>query len=260
MSDITIDYKGSTIATINSSGITTLGTSGKWCEDDITLTYVRPGGGSSSYIGTNPVKIADYAAQTVALSSTSFATWTPSTTATDIYASSNVGTASLNTGNYDYEIVWFFDISFVYDGTESGARIRRECLSIRQSVYKSPSNLANLSSKTYNYNRCATLFTSGVVDYYNSSNSTAISYTNSVGIYPSAIAATFSSNTSGTPTITVKTPKVRAACHNTYLTTANCAKIDKTNTKFTIRGELWRVDKDSAMQGMYRNIVELYNT
>ena len=47
MTDITLTYKGSTIATINSSGTTTLGTSGKWCEDDITLQYVRPGGGGT---------------------------------------------------------------------------------------------------------------------------------------------------------------------------------------------------------------------
>ncbi len=215
---------------------------------------------TTSYLGTNPVKIADYATQTVALSNTNFATWTPSTTATDIYASSNAGTAVLDTSNYDYEIIWFFDIGFVYDGTESGARIRRQCLSIRQSIYKSPSNLTYLSNKDYNYNRCATLFTSGLVDYYNSSNALALSYTLSVGIFPSATACTYSSNTSNTPTVTIKTPKIRAVCHNTFLTTTNCAKIDKANTKFTLRGELWRVDKDSAMQGMYRNIVELYNS
>lgn len=215
---------------------------------------------TTSYLGTNPVKIADYATQTVALSNTNFATWTPSTKATDIYASSNAGTAVLDTSNYDYEIIWFFDISFVYDGTESGARIRRQCLSIRQSIYKSPSNLTYLSNKDYNYNRCTTLFTSGLVDYYNSSNALALSYTISVGIFPSATACTYSSNTSNTPTVTIKTPKISAVCHNTFLTTTNCAKIDKANTKFTLRGELWRVDKDSAMQGMYRNIVELYNS
>lgn len=215
---------------------------------------------TTSYLGTNPVKIADYATQTVALSNTNFATWTPSTKATDIYASSNAGTAVLDTSNYDYEIIWFFDISFVYDGTESGERIRRQCLSIRQSIYKSPSNLTYLSNKDYNYNRCTTLFTSGLVDYYNSSNALALSYTLSVGIFPSATACTYSSNTSNTPTVTIKTPKISAVCHNTFLTTTNCAKIDKANTKFTLRGELWRVDKDSAMQGMYRNIVELYNS
>lgn len=260
MSDITIDYKGSTIATINSSGTTTLGTSGKWCEDDITLTYVRPDGGSSSYIGTNPVKIADYAAQTVALSSTSFATWTPSTTATDIYASSNSGTVALDLSTYNYEILWFFDSKLVYDGTESGARIVRQCQCVRQSIYKSPNGITKLSSKNYNNNLCTTLFTAGLIDYYTASNARALAYTIGAGIYPSATAATFSSNTSDSPTMTIKTPKVRAQCNATLLTTTNCAKVNKTSSEFAIRGELWRIDKDSAMQGMYRNIVELYNT
>ena len=47
MADITVSYKGSSIATINSSGTTTLGTSGKYCEDDITINYDKPSGGSS---------------------------------------------------------------------------------------------------------------------------------------------------------------------------------------------------------------------
>ena len=47
MADITLSYKGSTIATVSASGTTTLGTSGKYCEDDITLQYVRPGGGGT---------------------------------------------------------------------------------------------------------------------------------------------------------------------------------------------------------------------
>lgn len=42
MADITVSYKGSTIAEVSASGTTTLGTSGKYCEDDITLQYVKP--------------------------------------------------------------------------------------------------------------------------------------------------------------------------------------------------------------------------
>ena len=45
MSDITINYKNSAIATISASGTTTLSTSGKFCEDDIEIVYVQPGGG-----------------------------------------------------------------------------------------------------------------------------------------------------------------------------------------------------------------------
>ena len=45
MSDITISYKGADIATMDASGTKTLLTEGKYCEDDITLQYVKPGGG-----------------------------------------------------------------------------------------------------------------------------------------------------------------------------------------------------------------------
>lgn len=47
MSDITVSYKGSTIATMEASGTKTLLTNGKYCEDDITLTYVKSGGGAT---------------------------------------------------------------------------------------------------------------------------------------------------------------------------------------------------------------------
>ena len=216
---------------------------------------------STSYLGTNPVKIADYATQTVALSSTSFATWTPSTTYTTIYASSDVGTAVLDLVNYNYNIVWFFDIEYKYDGTESSAsKALRTCQSLQQAIYKSPSTTANLQSQKYNGNYCSTLFTAGLISYYNASSAQKLTYTSSVTAYLNATAATFSNSTTNTPTLTVKTPSIRFVCNNTYLSTANCAKIDKANTKFTLRGELWRVDKDSVMQGMYRNIVELYNS
>ena len=60
MSDITISYKGSSIATMDDTGTKTLLTEGKYCEDDITIDYVKSGGGgggltkvaSGTYTGT----------------------------------------------------------------------------------------------------------------------------------------------------------------------------------------------------------------
>ena len=261
MSDITIEYKGNTIATMDASGIKTLETEGKYCEDDITVSYMKPASDTYSYLGKNPVKMADYPAQTVALEDTDFATWTPSTTYATIYASSNAGTAVLDLVIYDYILVWFFDIEYKYDGTESSAaKALRTCQCMQQAIYKNPNGLTALSTQNFNGNYCTTLFTAGLIDCYNASSARKLTYTLSVAAYLNATAATFSSSTSNTPTLTVKTPSIRFVCNNSYLTAANCAKIDKANTKFTLRGELWRVDKDSTMQGMYRNIVELYNS
>lgn len=45
MADVTVSYKGSNIATMSASGTKTLETAGTYCEDDIEITYVSPGGG-----------------------------------------------------------------------------------------------------------------------------------------------------------------------------------------------------------------------
>lgn len=48
MADVTLTYKGSTIAEMNASGSKTLKTAGKYCEGDIGVSYVKPSGGGGS--------------------------------------------------------------------------------------------------------------------------------------------------------------------------------------------------------------------
>lgn len=57
MADITIGYKGSTIAEISASGTTTLGTSGKYCEDNISIAYTKPSGSSYVKLGSQEFTI-----------------------------------------------------------------------------------------------------------------------------------------------------------------------------------------------------------
>lgn len=45
MSEVTINYRGSAIATMDASGTKTLQTQGKLCDDDIEVIYARPSGG-----------------------------------------------------------------------------------------------------------------------------------------------------------------------------------------------------------------------
>lgn len=56
MAEVEISYNGSTIATMNASGTKTLGTSGKYCEDDITVVYAQPSGGTTP-TGTKNISI-----------------------------------------------------------------------------------------------------------------------------------------------------------------------------------------------------------
>lgn len=61
MSDITISYKGSSIATMDATGSKTLLTEGKYCEDDITVDYVKPSGGDTNPVAAdNDVVFIDY--------------------------------------------------------------------------------------------------------------------------------------------------------------------------------------------------------
>lgn len=49
MADVEVSYKGSTIGSLSASGSLTLETEGKYCEDDIGITYTSPGGGGGAY-------------------------------------------------------------------------------------------------------------------------------------------------------------------------------------------------------------------
>lgn len=58
MADVTLTYKGATIAELSESGSKTLRTAGKYCEADIGVEYVKPGGGADDflarYVSTDP--------------------------------------------------------------------------------------------------------------------------------------------------------------------------------------------------------------
>ena len=47
MADVTLTYKGSTIAEMSDTGTKTLKTAGKYCEGDIGVSYVKPSSGGS---------------------------------------------------------------------------------------------------------------------------------------------------------------------------------------------------------------------
>lgn len=67
MSDVTIKYKGQSIATMDASGTKTLGTQGKYCEGDIAVEYAKPAGPtgtkqiSITQNGTTTEDVAAYA-------------------------------------------------------------------------------------------------------------------------------------------------------------------------------------------------------
>lgn len=59
MSDVTITYKGANIATMDTTGSILLQTAGTYCEGDIGVEYVKPGGGPVS-VPAKEVNFRDY--------------------------------------------------------------------------------------------------------------------------------------------------------------------------------------------------------
>ena len=65
MSDITINYKGNAIATMDASGTKTLLTEGKYLEDDVEVVYVKPSGGTDYLVERLNGTLTSYASDDV---------------------------------------------------------------------------------------------------------------------------------------------------------------------------------------------------
>lgn len=210
--------------------------------------------------GSKPEYLQKFYDETIALEDTTFPDWTASTTATSIKATENITTFVADMVNYEYLVRWSYRCDFEYlSGITTKAIPLVECTEAWQSIIKRPSNLANLQSGTFNGNACLTLYTAPLLDYRNTSGTETMTYSNSYGVYPSITAHTFSSSTSNTPTVTLKTPAIYTRCNSSYFATARKAYVDNANTKYHLVGELYRIPKGGTQRTMYEGLVDTYN-
>lgn len=66
MSDVVINYRGNSIATMDASGTKTLQTEGKYCDDDIEVVYTKPSPPPSPWtlIDTATLELQDFTSTT----------------------------------------------------------------------------------------------------------------------------------------------------------------------------------------------------
>lgn len=194
------------------------------------------------------------------LAETGFATWTPSTTAGSIVATGNAGTFVADMENYEYLLRWKFTCDFVYNsGTSMKAVPIRECADVWQTVMKRPNSLTNIEEANFNGNNCLTQLAKPLLVYRNTSGALTYTFSITYGIYPIAVAATFSSTASDTPTVTVKHPSISARCNSSYFATARAANVNKNESVIKMTGEVWRVPKGAVMRSLYDQIIDIYN-
>ena len=219
----------------------------------ITGTYSR------NWLGANPVLIKTIAEQNIKLSNTDYASWIPSTTASVIYATSNAYTFEADIANYDYVIVWNYDIDIVYkSGTTPAAIPIKNAFTEYSSVYRRTGDITQLNAGTKETN-LTTNSVLAAIKYYNTSGVETFAYA-SYGIYATSATATFSSTTSDNPTVTIKTPPISARCSNTYMTTEMASNIDQANSIIHLSGYVYRVDKDTCFNDtLNSNVVSLFS-
>ncbi len=200
--------------------------------------------GPLAWMGPGVVHLGQIYSKDYKLSQTDFNTWAPSTTAADILASGNVSTTQvLDLANFEYLVRWRCEFkNALKSGATKKAQIDRQLASHWQSIHRRPYGLANIEALIDSRNYCTNFYASAtLVDYWNTSGSKTWTTNNTYGIYPTYQAATFSSDTSETPTVTFKYPKVSARCYSTYFATARAAEVDKDNATVKIRGDLYRM-------------------
>ena len=197
------------------------------------------------------------------LKDTDFNTWTPSTTAATIVATKIVGTYNtIDLSRYEYLVRFLFDAHIEYvAGTTKKAAAVRQIMAFYQYIYRKPSNLTQLAAANDNYDYCTTTYTAPFTEYYNADGNRAMSWSSSYGIYAASTAAQFSSASTATPTLTVRTLSVSARCQSTYLSTAMASAIDKDASFVTIEGKLYRAKVRSSFgRAVWDDVIAKYNS
>lgn len=205
--------------------------------------------------------VETYAKQSFVIKNTAYNGWTPSTTAKTIQATANLGTYSLDMENYEYFTKFIVDAKIAYaEGTtKSGAPIR-ELTELYQYIYRKPSNFTNVGTATDNNNYCTTIYTAGLLDYYNTTPAHTMAWTASYGFYGAATAHTFASSAATSTTLTIKRPALTARCSTTYFTTTMAAAVDQDNSTMAVWGYLYRCKKGSFGWAVWRDLIATYNS
>ena len=219
-------------------------------------------GGALSWFGAGAELVTTFTLADVKLSATDFNTWTPSTTAADILATRNAGTfTATDSPNWNYFIVWETKIPIVYAsaGTNKAKPLFLASIIIN-ALFRRPSTYDNIIASNYNNTVNATAYTGNFLRYYGTTTNTmTYTWNASYGLYGAATAATLSSASADSPTVTAKTPKISARCSTTYMSTGNAGYIDKDKTIISQKGYVYKAKRSTFLQGCYEREIALVN-
>lgn len=214
---------------------------------------------SSNWLADNAEFVSTIYEASYTMDQTGYNTWTPSSTASAIIASSDISsTYTANMTDYEYLLRWRVDFRGVYSNSNAKGKLLAQCSETYQNLYRRVSTHANLSTATEDKNVCDTMNTTTLADYYSSASAISVGYNISYGIYMAATAATFSDDTTS-PVVTFKTPVVNARTNSTYFSTTMAGNLTKASSTIVMIGELYRTPKKAVRGFEMSSLVDMYN-
>ena len=230
-----------------------------------SIILPQTGGGSaefyadkpSSWMGYNAEFVQDLGTLNLTLADTSWSTWTPTNTATQIRNRSTLTTFVADRTKYEYLIKWLCHIEIEYEGGTPLSAAEQFVGINPYYITRRPSNLSRLQSRDFNAYGMTLVNSSYYVRYKNANGSLAIATDTAQGIYCSEPVATLSSSSTDTPTVTVTTPYVYAKCSDGYFKTTNAALV--TGANISMNAKLYRFPIDNAYKRLqYDELVDFY--
>ena len=221
-------------------------------------------GGSFQWMGEGVTCLNDslYDA-TVQLSSTTYSSWTASTTAKSLKATTSLSTFSADMENYAYLLRWVTvaHVALKETATLNAIPYQLQINLFDQQIMRRPNSLANIQAENWNGNVYVNTAGLGWMRYYKTDGSLSYTWGASSGFYSAVPTPTFASSTANTTNVTPKTPILYVKCSTSYFDTARYGDIDIANTYWTIHGELYRMDLEkNCMRQRYTDLIDIINT
>lgn len=216
-----------------------------------------------AWMGRMPELVSTWVTETP-LSETGYASWTPSTTATNVQAATTHNTFTADLTNNEYCVEYLWEVDYVYpSGTTAKAMALKSYGYQAYFIFKRASTLTSITDGTSPYNIVPYMYpSSNYIKYYNSSGTLSNANAPSYGIwmYYSGSEPTLSSTASDTPTVTLRNPIIRARCSTTYLSTANATALDQAKTLFKVRCNVYRINVGTnPVKATYEAARNVYN-
>lgn len=199
---------------------------------------------------------------TVQLADTTFSSWTASTTAKSLHATTSLSTFSADMAHYAYMLRWVTvaHVSLIDGATHKAVPEGLQINMFDQQIMRRPNSLADIQANNYDENVYVNTAGLGWMQYYNTSSSKTYMWSSSYGFYGAVPTPTFASSTAATTNVTPKTPILYTRCNTSYFATARKNDIDIDNTYWTIHGELYRMNfEKNCMRQRYTDLIGIIN-